>query len=74
MKLRTAIKIQRSNNDYWRQQVDDYDIRDIKNKAYIASRRIIRSLNKYIKTVKKNEYKYEEIINKNFFIYIYLKY
>ena len=50
MKLRTAIKIQRSNNDYWWQQVDDYDIRGIKNKAYIASRRIIRSLNKYIKT------------------------
>lgn len=64
MKLRTAIKIQRSNNDYWCRQVDDYDVRGIKNKAYIASRRIIRSLNKYIKTVKKNEHKYEEIINK----------
>lgn len=64
MKLRTAIKILRSNNNYWCRQVDDYDIRGIKNKAYIASRRIIRSLNKYIKTVKKNEHKYEEIINK----------
>lgn len=63
MKLRTAIKIQRSNNNYWRQQVDNYDIRGIKNKAYIASRRIIRSLNKYIKIVKKNEHKYEQINN-----------
>ena len=45
MKLRTAIKILRSNNNYWRRQVDDYDIRGVKNKAYIASRRIIRSLN-----------------------------
>lgn len=61
MKLRTAIKIQRSNNDYWHQQVDDYDVRGIKNKAYTASRRIIRSLNKYIKTVKKNEHKYEQL-------------
>lgn len=64
MKLRTAIKILRSNNNYWWQQVDDYDIRGVKNKAYIASRRIIRNLNKYIKTVKKNEHKYIEIINK----------
>ena len=31
MKLRTAIKILRSNNDYWWRQVDDYDIRGIKN-------------------------------------------
>ena len=31
MKLRTAIKILRSNNDYWRRQVDDYDVRGIKN-------------------------------------------
>ena len=50
MKLRTAIKILRSNNNYWCRQVDDYDVRGIKNKAYIASRRIIRNLNKYIKT------------------------
>lgn len=49
------IRLPKSSNDYWQQQVDDYDIRGIKNKAYIASRSIIRSLNKYIKTVKKNE-------------------
>ena len=61
MKLRTSIKILRSNNNYWRRQVDDYDVIGIKNKAYIASRRIIRSLNKYIKTVKKNEHKYEQL-------------
>ena len=61
MKLRTSIKILRSNNNYWRRQVDDYDVIGIKNKAYIASRRIIRSLNKYIKTIKKNEYKYEQL-------------
>ena len=61
MKLKTAIKILRLNNNYWCQQVDDYDVRGIKNKAYIASRRIIRNLNKYIKTVKKNEHKYEQL-------------
>ena len=64
MKVRIAKKILNSNNDYWRKQQDNYHIWDIKNKAYIASKRIIRCLNNDIKTAKKNEHKYITIDKK----------
>ena len=41
MKLRTAIKILRSNNNYWCRQVDDYDVRGIKNKAYDIVKNVV---------------------------------
>lgn len=70
MKFRTAKKIHRSDNEYWQRIVDDYQIRGIKNKAYLATRRIIRSLNKFIKKVKNNEHKYETINKENICKYI----
>lgn len=53
MKIRTAIKIVKPDSDYWWQQNDDYNVRGVKNNAYIASRRIIRHLNNAIKKAKK---------------------
>lgn len=72
MKVRIARKILNSDNDYWWKQLDDYHIMGIKNKAWIASRRMIRCLNKSIKTAKKNEHKYETITAN--YIKLYKKY
>lgn len=70
MKFRTAKKIQRSDNEYWQRIVDDYQIRGIKNKAYLAARRMIRCLNNAIKKAKNNEHKYETINKENICKYI----
>lgn len=45
MKLRVAVKIIKSNSDYWWQQADNYHTKGIQNKFYLAIQRVIKWCN-----------------------------